>query len=36
MARTIFSSSGDGSVAAGRDEIELVAGEREESGTIRT
>lgn len=35
-ARTIFSSPGGGRGAAGRDEIELVGGEREESRSIRT
>lgn len=35
-ARTIFSSPGGGRGAAGRDEIELVGGEREESMGIRT
>lgn len=35
-ARTIFSSPGVGRGAAGRDETELVGGEREESRSIRT
>lgn len=35
-ARTIFSSPGVGRGAAGRDEIELVGGEREESRSVRT